>query len=109
MRKIFNIIVGIAFISVLVWFGYVAWRTYNPSPDAITGATPDVKEYLLIKSTGQRVYSDEIVLLNPDAEVGSRVYELHSYYELVGKKYELRGFSINISEALFGEVIREKT
>lgn len=108
IKKFFSILILIGLAGAMVVVGVMVWQSCHPKTPAAQLRAPEVEYYLVIRLTGQRVYSDKILLCNPNEPEGRRIYEMDSYWELSGDKFLFRDHSLTIDEKYFG-IVEVKT
>lgn len=103
-KTIIKFIIIVALIAFLGWLGACVYSNFIATPEG-TLDMPEAEKAaysLLIKNTGGILLTNDYDV--EGTAVGSRVYTLHSFWEVKGKKYVLKKADITLDEAIFGEI-----
>ena len=106
MKTLFKIIMIMLLIGGVLYLGTCAYANFFAG-DTTQGAVkmPAATEAaysLIVKNTGTLLLFNEYEVFG--SQVGERNYILQGYWELIGNEFKYRNQTINISEAIFGEV-----
>ena len=104
LSKIFMVIILVIIIVVIAWVGLSVYSCFARQ-DVGMPDMPDQEEAsysLYIKNTGNLILTNEYEMHG--AEVGSRIFILHSFWELRGQKFIYKDTEIILNEAIFGEI-----
>ena len=102
MGRIFKIVMLLCAVLVVAYLGSCAYANFFAKPD--TGASgyklPELKEAqydVYFENTGN-------MLMTNSYDTYGKVYVLHGYWELVGRKFEYRKADLTLDQKIFGTI-----
>lgn len=105
LSGIIKVIILVAVLAFLAWIGLTCYSNLIAKPSTGQVDMPDQEEAsysVYVKNTGNLLLTDDYELHG--SEVGSRIFILHSFWELRGQDFELVEADIILDEAIFGEI-----
>ena len=104
-KLIIKVFVIIGLLGVIAYASFCTYVNFI-EPKIDSGQTelpdaPDARYELLIVTTGQLVFSD-------DMEQRGDTYILNGYWELIGDEYLYRDFILPLDKATWGDIIIRK-
>ena len=104
LSKIFMVVVLVIIIVVIAWVGLSVYSCFARQ-DVGMPDMPDQEEAsysVYIENTGNLILTSDYEMHG--SEVGSRLFILHSFWELRGQKFVYKDAEIILNEAIFGEI-----
>ena len=107
LAGIFKVIILAVLVLVILWVGlsvYSCFSRQGPTTGQIDMPTQDEASYsVYIENTGNLILTNDYEMHG--SEVGTRIFILHSFWELRGQKFVYKDAEIILDEAIFGEII----
>lgn len=104
LAKIFMVVI---LVIVIVFVGWIGLSVYSCFARQDTGQpnmpNQEKASYsVYIKNTGNLILTNDYEMHG--AEVGTRIFILHSFWELRGKEFKFVEGDVVLNEAIFGEI-----
>jgi len=108
LSKVIKVIILVVIVVVIGWIGLSVYSCFNrQSVERIDMPDQEEAAYsVYIENTGNLILTSEYEVHGSGP--GSRIFILHSYWELRGQKFKFMESDIVLSEAIFGEITIER-
>ena len=95
----------LALLGFLAWVGLTCYSNFIAKPSAGQADIPDQAEAsysVYVENTGTLRLTNDYEMHG--SKVGSRVFILHSFWELRGQKFVYKDSELVLDEGIFGEI-----
>jgi len=105
LSRMIKIIILLAMVLAIAWGGLCVHSNFFAEPDTEMPKMPDAKEAAYgvhIENTGNLLLTNDYEVHGD--EVGSRVFILHSFWEISGSDFKYRQRMLVLDEGVFGKI-----